>query len=51
MKVLVVDRIHDRLYRIEVPVANRLNKPLGEARNAERLIAFYRRSGHVIVEV
>lgn len=51
VKVLVVDRTHDRLYRIEVPVANRLNKPLGEARNAERLIAFYRRSGHVVVEV
>ncbi|HEX2907435.1 MAG TPA: hypothetical protein VHO69_11275 [Phototrophicaceae bacterium] len=51
VEVLVVDRTHDEVFCIEVPKHDKLGKPLSQARNAEQLIALYRRSGHVVVEV
>jgi hypothetical protein len=50
VKVLVVDYAHDRVYRCVVPIIDP-GKPISDTRNIERLVEFYRRSGHVVVEV
>lgn len=49
VKVLVVDRTHDKVYRAVVPIAS--SKRLSDTRQLEKLIAFYKHTGHVIVEV
>lgn len=49
IKVLLIDHTKGVMERFNVPVIS--EKPLGEIRNAQSLINFYRSTGHKVVEI